>query len=105
MAPGYRLAFRLKGGWATVDRLADLPEGGEQAAGECRDVHGAILPVSQDEMSRIAATEGGYYLQEIEVVPYGSATAIKALSFVGERRSTLIIVIVIMIIMMIIVVT
>ena len=73
---GLGLVFNVKGGWASTEQL--------QQQQQEREVHGIIVPVSDLELSRHAAQEGGYQIEPITVTPYGSELEIAAVSFVGS---------------------
>lgn len=86
-APGYLLTFRHKGGFATLDQWSPDDECTVTAEVHLslpppRDAHGVMLPLSREELSSIAATEGGYALKNIKVVPYGCEDAIDSLAFI-----------------------
>ena len=70
------LVFNVKGGWASTEQL--------QQQQQEREAHGIIVPVSDLELSRHAAQEGGYKIELITVTPYGSELEIAAVSFVGS---------------------
>ena len=48
------------------------------------EANGIIVPVSDLELSRHVAKEGGYDVEKMTVIPYGSVLEIEAVSFVGS---------------------
>eukprot|EP00775_Hariotina_reticulata_P010328 gene10328-10485_t len=79
------LSFRHRGGYATLVKGDDQPP---KFKSFMPQVHGVLFLLEKDEMKKLQKREGGYELQDVEVVTYDGWTA-KAKAFVSTPLALL----------------